>query len=69
MNMLNNILYNKHHLVEADVTIPLFMYRYRQDCLLQRNPDYLGLGIDIFSKITDLCTLNLFIAREVIDQE
>ena len=46
-------------LAEAYVTMPLFIRKYTVDHQRNFNKDYLGIGPDIFAKISDLCFLKL----------
>lgn len=43
--------------LEANITIPVFCQRYQNDVVKGFVNDYLGIGADIFAKISDLCYL------------
>ncbi len=55
--------------IEANITLPLFIDRFTDDCRNGMTGDYLGLGEDIFTKISDLCYLHLQLQKLVRIEE
>lgn len=55
--------------IETSITLPLFMHRYTHDQTRGFIGDYLGLGADIFAKISDLCYLQLELQSRIKKEE